>query len=204
MNHQLQAIVTLLALINPFVCATIFMQVEAGQSKGVQMKAALQSALAVLLILSLAALFGARLLHTFGISLEAFSVAGGAVLAWLGFSMISRKSDDHSAAKTTGPTQASISPLVLFAASPGTITGVITLAVAHSGLMIPTTALIAIGVGVVLMWLVLLAAIYLADRKNSHSSSIAQDIFSRLMGLIVLAMGVQFGLTGLREFFKYH
>ena len=91
MNHQLQAIVTLLALINPLVCATMFMQIEAGQAKSVQIRTALQSAVAVGVILSLAALLGTKLLHAFGISLDAFSVAGGGVLAWIGFSMISRQ-----------------------------------------------------------------------------------------------------------------
>ena len=91
MNYQLQAIVTLLALINPLVCATMFMQIEAGQAKSVQIRTALQSAVAVGVILSLAALLGTKLLHAFGISLDAFSVAGGGVLAWIGFSMISRQ-----------------------------------------------------------------------------------------------------------------
>lgn len=202
MSHQLQAIVTLLALINPVVCATIFMQVESEQAKAAQMKAAMQAALVVLIILALAALFGAKLLHTFGISLDAFSVAGGGVLAWIGFSMISRNDGDNSSAPGPSPAPPSISPLVLFAASPGTITGVITLAVAHSRLAIPVSALIAIAVGVAVMWFDLMAAIHPSSRKSSQSNGgIARDIISRLMGLIVLAMGVQFALTGLRAFF---
>jgi len=35
-----------------------------------------------------AALLGARLLQVFGVSLEAFSIAGGGVLIWIGFSML--------------------------------------------------------------------------------------------------------------------
>jgi multiple antibiotic resistance protein len=202
MNHQLQAIVTILALINPVVCATIFTQLEAGQNRPTQLKAASQAAGVVLVVLAVSALVGTKLLHAFGISLDAFSVAGGGVLAWIGFSMISRKDSGGTSSNKSVSSQPSISPLVLFAASPGTITGVITLAAAHSQLAIPVTALIAVAVGVLVMWLVILATIHLGDRKKSNANKgIAQDITSRLMGLIVLAMGVQFALTGLRAFF---
>lgn len=45
---------------------------------------------AVLVILLVGmALIGTRLLYLFGVSLDAFMVAGGAVLAWMGFSMLS-------------------------------------------------------------------------------------------------------------------
>lgn len=201
MNHQIQAVVTLLALINPFVCASIFMRLESGQSRGTQVKTAGQAAIAVWLILSLAALIGTKLLHAFGISLDAFSVAGGAVLAWLGFSMISRMESSDGPPNKNTPTQPSVAPLVLFAASPGTITGVITLAAAHSQRAFPVNTLIAVGLGVAVMYVTLLAATFAGGHQSSTGSGIARDIFSRLMGLIVLAMGVQFALTGLRAFF---
>ena len=47
-------------------------------------------ALAVFVILTVAGLVGAKVLHLFGVSLDAFMVAGGGVLAWLGFSMLQR------------------------------------------------------------------------------------------------------------------
>jgi undecaprenyl pyrophosphate phosphatase UppP len=47
----------------------------------------------------------------------------------------------------------SFTPLILFAASPGTITGVITLAVAHAKLALPVTALVAVVVAAVVMWI---------------------------------------------------
>ena len=47
----------------------------------------------------------------------------------------------------------SFAPLILFAASPGTITGVITLAVAHSRLELPITALVAVTLATRVMWL---------------------------------------------------
>ncbi|MGB8340170.1 MAG: MarC family protein [Chthoniobacterales bacterium] len=44
---------------------------------------------AILIILTMAALTGMQLLHVFGVSLDAFMVAGGGALAWMGFAMLS-------------------------------------------------------------------------------------------------------------------
>lgn len=203
MDLQLQAIVTLLALINPVMCAAIFLRTAGAQSRRAQVANATRAALTVLVILALAALVGAKVLHLFGVSLDAFSVAGGGVLAWIGLSMLRGSSvDDNKSNQDAADPQASLTPLILFAASPGTITGVITLAVAHSKLAIPVTALVAVGVATFAMWLALLLATRLGGR--GQSSGFVRDTVTRFMGLIVVAMGVQFVLTGIQAFFGVH
>ena len=199
MNLQLHAIVTLLALVNPGMCAAIFLQVAGTGSHREQLINASRAALTVLIILVLAALVGAKILHLFGVSLDAFKVAGGGVLAWIGFTMLQGSTPD-TGNSTSDPatTEASLTPLILFAASPGTITGVITLAVDHSKFDVPITALIAVAVTSVLMWLVLIVAIFAGAKGNS--TGFARDTVTRFMGLIVIAMGVQFALTGVRAF----
>lgn len=201
MQQHLQAIVTLLALVNPIMCATIFLRTETGRPRQAQVADATRAALTVLAILALAALFGARILHVFGVSLDAFSVAGGGVLAWIGFSMLSGSPGDNGKPQPDAVhSRASLAPLVLFAASPGTITGVITLAVAHSRLHIPVTALVAVGVATVAMWLTIMAAVFVGSRDKGDS--FVRDTVTRFMGLIVIAMGVQFALTGILAFFS--
>jgi small neutral amino acid transporter SnatA (MarC family) len=87
-----------------------------------------------LAILAVAALVGTRPLDLFNVSLDAFMVAGGGVLAWMGFSMLSGQGSSGSPDTITASGKDSLTPLILFAASPGTITGVITLAAAHTRL----------------------------------------------------------------------
>ena len=70
------------------MCAVIFAQIEAGRSPEAQMGSATKVALIVFVILTVAALVGVKVLHLFGVSLDAFMVAGGGVLAWLGFAML--------------------------------------------------------------------------------------------------------------------
>ena len=74
MTDHLQAIITVLSLVNPFMCAAIFAQIEAGKSHGAQLGSATKAALAVLIILTVAALVGVKVLHLFGVSLDAFMV----------------------------------------------------------------------------------------------------------------------------------
>lgn len=198
MTEEVQAIATVLSLVNPAICGMLFARAESGRSRGSQLVDATKAALAILVILAGAALAGTQVLHLFGVSLDAFMVAGGGVLGWMGFSML-RGAVSPSAPSTGGPsTDPSLTPLILFAASPGTITGVITIAAAHTRLGLPTTALVAIGVATATTWLVMLLAAGLAGERKG--SGFLRDTISRLMGLIVLSMGVQFALTGLRAF----
>jgi hypothetical protein len=108
-------------------------RIDAGRPRATQLADATKVTLAVLVILVVAALVGARVLQVFGVSLEAFSIAGGGVLSWIGFSML-RGSEGQHPLKDGADGERSLTPLILFAASPGTITGVITLAVAHAKL----------------------------------------------------------------------
>ena len=193
MNEQIQAIVTVLSLVNPAICAAMFAKAAAGRSLGEKATDATKAGLAILVILTIAALIGTQLLHVFGVSLDAFMVAGGGVLAWMGFSMLSGEPD----AKASNSAQ-SLTPLILFAASPGTITGVITLSAAHTRLELPVTALIAIAVATAFAWLMMLLVARFGGTQGG--GGFLRDTMTRFMGLIVLSMGVQFALTGYHAF----
>jgi multiple antibiotic resistance protein len=197
MQQELQAIVTVLSLVNPLVCGAMFARIEGERSTVERRRDAIKVALAVVIILSGAALIGTQLLHLFGVSLDAFMVAGGGVLAWMGYSMLSGHGASASASAPSG-TNASLTPLILFAASPGTITGVITLSAAHTRLGFPVTALIAVVVASALTWLSMVLVARVAHQ--SVEGGFARDAATRFMGLIVISMGVQFALTGLRQF----
>jgi multiple antibiotic resistance protein len=177
----------------------MFARIEAGQPRAALLADATKAALAVLAILVVAALVGARVLQVFGVSLDAFAVAGGGVLSWIGFTMLrgnSAPAQDPS--KEGADEKRSITPLILFAASPGTITGVITLAIGHAKLHLPVTALVAVAVATAVMWIVM---VLMARGGNHAPGGFLRDTATRFMGLIIVAMGVQFALTGVRSFF---
>jgi len=196
-NNYVQAIVTVLSLINPLVAGAMFVQITSKESVSARVADATKAAGAILVILIMAALFGAKVLGAFGISLDAFQVAGGMVLVWIGFSML-RGVGAQSKTQGSGA-GTSLTPLIIFAAGPGSIMGVITLAVNHSGTALPITALVGVTAAVAATWVVLLLGGRLAG-ASGHGQTLVHQVGSSFMGLIVLAMGVQFGLAGLEAF----
>lgn len=205
MKDHLQSIATLFSLINPMVCAMMFADLTAGRTGAQRFADATRALLIVGIVLVIAALAGAHILGVFGVSLNVFPVAGGIVLSFIGFNMLvgSHKTDtppqtvetpDNSAAGAT------LAPMILFAASPGTITGVITISASHAGTDIPITALVGIAVVLTLTWGLLLIVGRKSDPAKVQGPNLARDMISRYMGLIVIAMGIQYALTGYKAF----
>jgi len=124
MKHQLQAIATVLSLVNPAICGAMFQKIEAGRSSKAQLGDATKAVTAIFVILGVAALVGARVLQMFGISLDAFSVAGGHGARVDGFfdaRLQACPADSRSGWSLCQRVTDSRDPV---AASPGTITGV--------------------------------------------------------------------------------
>ena len=63
------------------------------------------------------------------------------------------------------------------------------------------TALVAVVAAAVVMWVVMVLVAQGRSRAKG-GGGLLHDMVTRFMGLIVLAMGVQFALTGFRDFFN--
>jgi multiple antibiotic resistance protein len=197
-HNMVQAIVTVLAVINPVVCGSIFLTLTPGLAPTHRRQAAAKSALAIFSILIASALIGLKVLAAFGITLDVFRIVGGLIIAYMGLDMLRGRQTVGQASPTdddpTTPT--SFTPLVMFAAGPGTITAVVTLAAVHTPDGLPVTAIVASVVGAGVTFGVLLLAI----AAGAHLGHSVQAIVTRFMGLIVSSMGMQFVLTGLKAF----
>src|SRR5262249_61195756 len=69
---------------------------------------------------------------------------------------------------------------------------------AATKLALPVTALVAVVVATVIMWVVM---VFIARGGSRGAGGLLNDMLTRFMGLIVIAMGVQFALTGFHNFF---
>lgn len=199
LHQMVQAVVTVLAVINPVVCGSIFLTLTSDLELRQKQRAATRVALSILVILVVSALIGLRVLSVFGISLDVFKIVGGSIIAYMGFGMLGggqkvAQAPPSSAVGTDTPN--ALAPLIMFAAGPGTITVVVTMAAVHSPTGLPLSALAASAVGAAVTFGVLLLASRLGSRINKNT----QAIVTRFMGLIVTAMGMQFVLTGLKVF----
>ena len=200
LQQIVQAIVTVLAVINPIVCGSMLLTLTPGLNLRQKRRAAVTVAIRILIILAVSALIGLQALHIFGISLNAFRTVGGMIIAYMGFNMLSGR---HTVARGPLPevdtdARSSLLPLIMFAAGPGTITAVVTLAAVHTPDSFPVTALTAAAVGAAVTFIVLLIAI----RAGSDIGQGTQDVVTRFMWLIVASMGVQFILTGFKAFMQ--
>lgn len=198
---MVQAIVTVLAVINPMVCGSIFLTLTPKLAPAQRRSAAVRVALSILVILVASALVGLRVLSIFGISLDVFRIVGGMIIAYMGFDMLRGRQSVGQASPTDDDDAAqpnALAPLIMFAAGPGTITAVVTLAAVHTPNGLPVTAIVAAVVGAAVTFAVLLLAV----RAGSHLGRNTQAAVTRFMGLIVAAMGMQFVLTGLKAFFS--
>jgi multiple antibiotic resistance protein len=180
MGQHLQAIATLFFLVNPVVCAMMFAGSIRGADRAAMLRDATFAMLTVAAVLSVAAFAGAPILKVFGISLDAFSVAGGGVLIFIGLSMLGGKSSPSTPdASAKGAADNRLGALILFAASPGTITGVMTIVAAHHRGGVPVMALVAIAAVLGVTWVLLLGVAFVGAKASRPS--LARDMVSRYM-----------------------
>lgn len=201
MNEFLQAFVSLLAITNPIVAAPLFLGIVAGLPLDGKRRAARHAGLAVFAILAGAALGGRYVLELFGISLDAFRTAGGLVIILVGLEMLRGTPSmiQHDAASPEDPRDRIFVPFAMpLVAGPGAITTAITLSVTYpSRVYLPVIALIAAAGSALVLW----ATLHLALSRQRLVTPRVERIFTRFMGLILVAIGFQIGMLGVRDFF---
>lgn len=198
MDDLIRSVIAVLAIANPIGAAPIFLSLTDGATPAERRRAALHATIAVLVILTVAALGGRWVLHTFGISFPAFRAAGGLVILLMGLEMLGG-SPTH-VQHEQGPAAADDAILVPLAmpliAGPGAITTVITLTTQTGGWRGQANALAAVAVTAAVLYLSLRSAERLAARVSARG----QRIFLRFMGLVLVSVGAQLLLTGVRTF----
>jgi multiple antibiotic resistance protein len=162
-------------------------------------RAAINAALFILAILVVSALLGLKVLSVFGISLDVFRIVGGMIIAYMGFDMLRGRSLVGQAPPSESEvnTGGSLAPLIMFAAGPGTITAVVTLAAVHTPEGLPWTALAAAVVGTAVTFVILLLSIRIHGPHRSVDGNAIHA--SRAEGLFGQLVAFQCGKSGLRS-----
>lgn len=203
----IQFATSLLALLNPLADFALFLALTAGRSKIEQRQIAMQAAVAIAIIMIATLWIGDPLLRTFGISIGAFSVAGGIILFSISLGMLNSKSGESSKAEQQKAnieegkraSSPAIVPLAIpISAGPGVITAL--LVNSHSntagaaGLLVFSLACLALSV---LMGLVF----WYAPVLGRWLGATAMHLSTQLMGLVVAAIASQMVINGLRGAF---
>ncbi len=194
-------LVGLIAVVNPLGALPIFLSMSDDKHPEEDMRTINRAATAVALILLISAWFGESLLGFFGITVDAFRVGGGLLILLMGISMLHGKQSHvqhhpNEADVVESKEDISVVPLAIpLMAGPGAMSLVIL--DAHKvhgwgGELLLTLAIIAVAV---IVWLVLL----IAENMRDKLGVIGLNIATRIMGLILAAIGVQFIADGIKH-----
>jgi multiple antibiotic resistance protein len=194
------AFITFFVVIDPPGCAPIFAGLTAGTSTAHRRAMAVRAVLVAACILFGFALFGEALLRALGISLNAFKIAGGIMLFLIALEMVfekrtERREDRAEKVKAAEPTDISIFPMAMpMIAGPGSIASTMLLMSQSNGLEHSAVVLAAMAAILLLTLLALLAAGPLMRFVGAK----IEAVISRLLGVLLGALAVQFVIDGIR------
>ena len=187
---------TLFVVIDPIGLSPIFVALTRGMDKAARLRIATISCVAALCILTVFALAGEALLEFAGISLAAFRISGGILLFATALDMLfERRTERREEKAETLSEDPSIFPIAMpLIAGPGSMATMILLT---SGADWTTTgAVIGVMAAVVA---VVFALFLLASPIERLLGNTGVTVATRLMGMLLAALSVQFVLDGLRD-----
>ena len=204
-NAWLSAFVTLLVTVDPLGLAPLFLTVTR-QVRSRRSGIACRAGAIAFLVLGFFALFGQAVLAALGIGLPALRIAGGLLLFWIAFQMVFETRPDRKQDSATAATQEqqghdlAVFPLAIpLTAGPGAITAIILIAGQTDASVISKLILIAL-VGLVIGACV--AAFFAASAIGRVLGDTGTVVFSRVLGLVLAALAVQFVIDGIKSVFR--
>ena len=202
LGEYLRFVVTLTAVVDPFLAVPFFLSFTSVQDAGARYRLARTVALTVFIVLSVSAFVGEALLELIGASLPAFRVGGGLVLLLMALAMLNaqaggvRQSKAEAAELEEGELRGVVPLAIPLLAGPGAISTAII--AAEGGRAAHQVALVlCIAVVCVVVWLTLRAAPRVAARMGTTGMNVA----TRILGLLLAAMAVQTMAVGLKALF---
>lgn len=200
------ALVTLLVTLDPPALAPIFVSLTRGMNGDERRRVALRAALIAFGILAFFGLGGEILLRLLGVGIPAFRISGGLLLFWIAFEMVfERRNERKQHTADVAITEDHIRNVAAFPlaiplmAGPGAITATILLAGRADGNPIYLGCLIAlIALGVASCFLVFMAA----ERVSRMLGVTGNVVLSRLLGVILAGLAVQFIIDGVQALLR--
>lgn len=184
---------SLFTVIDPFAAAPVFVSVTHTLSREQKRQVALRACLVALGVLIVFGASGAALFKLFGITIDAFRIGGGLVFLAVGLPMLVRGHEQEEAAPQSS--DPSIVPLgVPLIGGPGAITTIMLLMGQTQSALHTTALFVALALAILLTFLVLL----LAPKVMSKLGAAGTQLVTKVMGLIVLVIGVQFIVDGIK------
>ena len=198
-----QKVIAFFAIVNPFSTIPVFLGLTTTYTDKERWRLAMKTATSTFVILAVVYVIGQGILWFFSISVASFRIAGGLLIMTVAFSMLqakqsSTKQTEEEADEAHSKESIAIVPLSLpLMAGPGSISMVIIASGNTQTLGDDIAMTIAIAVVALSIWIILGAGTYIAKALGQTGMNVA----TRIMGLILAAIAVEFIINGLLEKF---
>ena len=199
------SLIIMLVVVDPVAVAPLFAALTHGESAATKRRTAIRGTFIAGAILVVFALAGGTLLDALGIGMPAFQIAGGVLLFLLAVDMVFAR---HSGLRSTTEREQreaetkkdiSVFPLAIpLIAGPGALTSVL-LMVGDQGddpLVIGTVLAV-----ILVVLLVTLVSLIFSARIMAFMGETGANVISRVLGVVLAALAVQFVLNGWQEGF---
>ena len=196
------AFMAFFAIMNPISNLPAYMALVADDSQKISRKIAFKSLLIAFIIVTVFVFSGDLIFKVFGITIDSFRVAGGILVAVIGYHMIN---GNHSPsykgmeqqASNSDPMSVAISPLAMpLFAGPGTITTALSLA--NGGLQNQLITVVAFALLCVITYLLLRSAKQIAGFLGEN----LMKIITKMMGLLLFSIGIQMIIVSVQTLIK--
>jgi multiple antibiotic resistance protein len=194
------AFVTMLVTLDPPGLAPVFIGLTLGMTRAAQREVALRATIIAFAILAAFAFGGGAVMDLLGISIPAFRIAGGLLLFYIAFDMIfelraQRKQELASDAMTIDHIRnVAAFPLAIpLMSGPGSITATMLLAGRAGG---DWSALGGLMMTIAVVMLLCYVTFLMAERVSRLLGTTGKVVLTRMLGVILAAMAVQFVING--------
>lgn len=193
----------LLAIINPIGLLPVFVSLTSHQTEDERKQTAKEANIAVVLILLVTMFVGQHILNMFSISLSAFRIAGGSLIAIIAMSMLQGKLGEVKRNKeedreSSAMESVAVVPLALpLMAGPGAISSVIVSAAAHNTWL----DLLGMSFAVIVFGIFSFLLFRMASMICRLLGKTGINVITRLMGLIMLSIGIEVIAAGIKGIF---
>ena len=189
---------------NPFSTLPLFMALTPKTDGKSRRRIALAACLYAFALLMAFLFLGTAIIDFFGISVPGIRVAGGLIISFLGFRMLFPAPPSTATQESLPELEITFTPLAMPSlAGPGSISVVVTAASQIRSNHNEDSMVIYGGV-IVGMALTLLAALFIlrtASRMAQILGPSGIDALTRIFGFLLIAIGMQFLLTGISDFY---
>lgn len=195
----ISAFVTLFVVIDPIGLTPIFIALTPGMTAQQRRAIAIRATIIAAGLLFLFAFLGEQVLGFIGISMPAFRIAGGILLFLTALDMLferrtKRREDQAEVEDAPDP---SVFPIAIpLIAGPGAIASIILL-VGQAECALGMASVLGVMVGVLLIVFLLFLSAPIIERALGKTGII---VVTRLLGMLLAALSVQFVLDGIRGF----